>query len=362
MSVITMGLIAGSLSLGQPTAKVRLDAATMENVANWREVTGRVRAFRRSSLATQEAGLVINVGFDEGNRIEAGQVLVRLDENRAYLELVQAEAVKASRDAMVDERTADVADAERDLVRMQESADAGSATESEVEDAETNVTRAEARLAEAKADVANASAQVALAQRRFDDMSIEAPFAGVIVSKQVEVGQWVDRGDSVVELVSMDMVEVWLDIPSQFLAMLEREDNYVRVRIDAIGSEVETKIVGFVPEVDELSRMAPVRIELSNEDGRMKPGMAVVGLVPTGLTQMHMTVHKDAILRDDAGEYVYFDAGGMAAPARIERLFAVGNRVAIRPNSLPPGAMLVVEGNERLFPGQPLEVLGQGDG
>lgn len=358
MMVMTIGLIGAVLTMAQPAAKVRLDAAAMERVANWREVTGRIRPVRRSLLATQEAGLVIGVDFDEGDRIDAGRVLVRLDEQRAYLELMQAEALQSSRTAMVDERTADVTDAERDLERMRESARTGSATDSEVEDAEIDVARAMARLAEAEADVLSADAQVQLAQRRFDDMTIEAPFAGVVVTQQVELGQWVDTGEAVLELLAIDRVEVWLDVPSQFLTLLENGDGRVRIRIDAIEREMETSISGVIPQVEELSRMAPVRIVLTNEDGLIKPGMAVIGLVPTGAEQMHMTVHKDAILRDDAGEYVYFNAGGTAAPARIERIFTVGNRVAIRSGALPPGAMLIVEGNERLFPGQPLDVLG----
>jgi membrane fusion protein (multidrug efflux system) len=128
------------------------------------------------------------------------------------------------------------------------------------------------------------------------------------------------------------------------------------VRVDAAGLEVESSLTGLVPDVDELSRLAPVWVRMDNRDGTIKPGMSVVGLVPTGRMAMRLTVHKDAILRDDAGEFVYFNAGGRAAPARIERLFAVGDRVAIRDGALPPGAELVVEGNERLFPGQPLNV------
>lgn len=359
MIVMTLGVIGAALALAQPAAKVRLDGAAMERVGDWREVTGRIRPLRRSSLATQEAGLVISVEFDEGDRVEAGRVLVKLDDERASLELAQATAVRTARQAMVEERTADVQDAERDLVRMRESAESGSATESEVEDAESNVTRAKARLAEAVADVANTDAQVKLSERRLADMTIEAPFDGAVVSKSVELGQWVDRGDSVLELVSMDRVEIWLDVPSQFLSVLEAGDGQIRVRVDAIGAELETSISGVIPQVEQLSRMAPVRIVVPNPDGSIKPGMAVVGLVPTGATEVHMTVHKDAILRDDAGEFVFFNAGGTAAPARINRLFAVGNRVAIRPGALPPGAMLVVEGNERMFPGQPLDVLGE---
>ncbi|MEL7484888.1 MAG: hypothetical protein AAFN41_11100, partial [Planctomycetota bacterium] len=77
-------------------------------------------------------------------------------------------------------------------------------------------------------------------------------------------------------------------------------------------------------------------------------------------------VHKDAILRNDAGEFVYTAGpnprgeGLVAMPMQISRLFAVGGRVAIRRGGLSEGTQVVIEGNERMFPMQPLMVQGEG--
>jgi multidrug efflux pump subunit AcrA (membrane-fusion protein) len=170
----------------------------------------------------------------------------------------------------------------------------------------------------------------------------------------------VSEGEAVVEIVAMDEVYVWLDVPEQYLVNLSSSGAHVRVRFDAIGREVETTIAGIVADIDPLSRLAPVRIDLDNKDGAIKPGMSVVGLIPTGHQGEVLTIHKDAILRSDTGEYVYYDAGGRAETARIERLFAVGDRVAIKPGTVTPGMKLVVEGNERLGPGTPLVISGEG--
>jgi multidrug efflux pump subunit AcrA (membrane-fusion protein) len=68
-----------------------------------------------------------------------------------------------------------------------------------------------------------------------------------------------------------------------------------------------------------------------------------------------VTVHKDAVLRTDVGFNVYFDGGGAAAPMPVQVAFSVGDRYALRPGGgLRPGMRVVVEGNERMFPGQPL--------
>lgn len=101
--------------------------------------------------------------------------------------------------------------------------------------------------------------------------------------------------------------------------------------------------------------------------------MSVLGRVPTGAMDPVMTVAKDAILRDDAGAFLYFDAGGVAAVARLEIRYAVGERIVVRSGRLSEGVGTVVEGNERVFPGQPLLIMrdptpearsadGEGDG
>jgi hypothetical protein len=78
--------------------------------------------------------------------------------------------------------------------------------------------------------------------------------------------------------------------------------------------------------------------------------MSVVGLVPTGHTAAALTVHKDALLRDDAGTYVYMVMGDTAMPARVRPIHATADRIVIESASVTDGALLVTEGNERLYP------------
>ena len=71
---------------------------------------------------------------------------------------------------------------------------------------------------------------------------------------------------------------------------------------------------------------------------------------------------KDAVLRNDAGAFVYINRGGVAQVAPIERRFSVGDRVVIRSAAVREGTEVVVVGNERLFPGQPLRVVEEAPG
>lgn len=346
---------------GDQPASVVVDDARMEMVEPRREVTGELRAVRRSELATEEPGLVVESLVDEGDAVEAGQTLARLDDTRLALDVRRFEASVRSAEAVVERRQAQVEQARRDLDRLKSLQERASASQNEVDDARTTLAERLAEDQEARANLERAKADLELARERLADMTIRAPFAGRIVQIAAEAGEWVREGDAIVEIIEIDPLEAWLDVPERFIGRLEFEAAQAQVRIRATGEVRSAAIASVIPQADELSRLIPVRTHLHNPDGELKPGMSIVGLVPTGLRDTMLTVHKDAILRDDAGTYVYFAAGGRAAVARVEPLFAVADRVVVRSERLSAGAKVVIEGNERLFPGQPIRIVG-GDG
>lgn len=350
---------------GPPPASVVLDAVRTEVVEQQRAATGQVYTRRRSQLAAEEAGMVVELTLEPGDPVERGQIVARLDPTYVQLDLTRARAQVALARARIDQRRAELDQAERDLERLEQLDARGSASQSELDDGRTRVAAEKAALAQALADLSIAEADVARAETRLEDMTIRAPFDGRVVRKATEVGQWASRGDAILEIVSTQALEARVDVPENVVGrvreLLEANALTIEVRVPAIDADVTARVLGVIPEGDRLSRLFPVRLEIDNRDERLSPGMSVVAMMPTRVRAETITVHKDAILRNDAGEYVYFDAGGSAMIAPIERLFAVGERVAIRPGMLRPGMDVVVEGNERLFPTQPLNVLGRLD-
>lgn len=344
---------------GPPPANVELDPIRLEVVELWREITGEIRSLRRSTLAAEEAGLVLDLLVEEGDTIEEGSVIARLDDTVPAIEVAEAEADVLARRGEIAERQTMLAQRERDLTRVRQLVDRSSASGTELEDAEWGVELAKARLAQSDGALKADLAILDRAKDRLSKMVVRAPFQGRIVAKRSERGQWVERGGGIVEIISLDLIEARIDVPEFVVKRLDAPDATVRIAITALDEEIESRITQIIPDADRLSRLFPVRIVLPNPEGRIRPGMSVTALVPIGREEVALTVHKDAILRDDAGEYVYFNAGGVAAVARIERLFATRDRVAVRTPSLGPGLSAVVKGNERLFPGQPLTVLNQ---
>ncbi len=342
---------------GPPPARVRVDAVRLETVEQRREVTGEVRAVKQSAVASEEAGLVISMNVEVGDRVEEGQVLARLNATLLKLELDQRRAMADSQRAVVAEEQTKLEKAARDLERLEQLASRAGASQNEVDDAKTAMAQAEARLVRAQADLANAQAQEEWAGRRVEYMDLKAPFTGLVVRKGTEIGQWVREGDTVVDMVALDEVDVYLDVPERFVEALTTSGAEVELRLPALRDSLIAREFIVISLGDRLARTFPVRVRLPNPDALLLPGMSVVGIAPTGSPIEALTVHKDAIMRSDAGAFVWFDGGGMARVAPVETMFAFGDRVVIRSPVLKQGMNVLVEGNERVFMGQPLQIL-----
>jgi RND family efflux transporter MFP subunit len=345
---------------GPPPAQVYVDTARMMNVETRRETTGDLRAVRRAVVSSREEGRVASFDLREGDRIEAGDTLVKIDDELLRYEAERARAQVASDRGLIQERRAELENARRDLERLESLEERGSARPVELDDARTETARIEAQLAQAEADLAVSEAELARAERRLKDATITAPFAGRVVSRMTELGEWISAGGDVAEIVALDELEVWLDVPEGALELVRSSEQTIGIRVDALGETIEAPVTAIVPDIDPLSRLFPVRILIENGDERLAPGMSVTGLVPTGVRGDVLTIHSDAVRVDDLGEYVFYDRGGAAGVARVRTLYRVGDRAVIRPGEIEAGDAVVVEGNERLFPGQPITILGEG--
>ncbi len=296
---------------------------------------------------------------DVGDQVEKGQPLARLHDRLRALEVEQRQAEALSRGSQVEEERARLDKALRDLRRVEDLASKAGASQNEVDDAKTSVKEAEARLAGAQADLAQAQAEVQWSAQRVADMEIRAPFAGRVIAKGTEVGQWLREGDTVVDLVALDEVDVYLDIPERFLGALTTSGAKVELRLPAMRESLMAGEFTVVAQGDRLARTFPVRVRLKNPGERLRPGMSALGLAPTGAPMEALTAHKDALMRNDAGSFVWFDAGGTAQVAPVEMLFAVGDRVVVRSPILKSGMRVLIEGNERVFQGQQIKVMGE---
>jgi RND family efflux transporter MFP subunit len=331
-------------------------------VQEQRQITGDLRALARSNVATIEDGLVVACPIEEGDVVKAGDILARLDDRRLVLELARIEAQAKAAQATVVERTAMVTRRQRDYDLLTQLSRSSAGNPKELADAEADLQVAEARRVQAERDVEVLQAQADLFRTRLEDTTITAPFDGIVVTKHTEVGQWLGAGDPLVEIVSVGAFDAWLSVPQGFAEAVSGEDVAVGIQVRASRRRYPPVAPRIIRQVDPIARTFHLVVRIEDEEDHLAPGMSVTGWVPTGQRGRHLLLPRDALLRNEAGFFVYQvsqrpGAPAQAMPRQVEALFEYEAFVAIRPGGLEAGDLVVTEGNERLFPMMPVSVI-----
>lgn len=382
MTRFTLPLIATTLTAtfvapgqAQQPAPVRVDAVAAEQVQQVRQVTGNVRAVTRSRIAAIEPGRVEVLNVREGDHVTAGQKLAVIDSRRLQLQLAQLEADMTAQEALLAERVAQAELRENDLNLLESMQQRGAVNPKELSDARLELTVAQARRDQAERALNARKVEAQLLQQRHDDTIITAPFDGVVIARLIEQGEWIAEGAAVVELATTGMYEVWLDVPQRFAHAVSRHDLTILVDIEAVNRQYESSSLRIVGDVDASSRTfslvadvedLPVEHDEFDADemadgtfATLSPGMSATAYMPTGALATQLTLHKDAVLRDESGTYVFVvrdsegDSPEQVSRVSIDVLFSMASpsdRLVVRSANLNDGDRVVVEGNERLHP------------
>jgi RND family efflux transporter MFP subunit len=351
---------------GPPPSAVRVGTVERRLLQERRKVTGTLRAVARAKIATIEPGLVVELPVVEGQIVKAGDKLAVLDDRRLKLDVTRLDARRAVAVATEQVRQAELSLEQRDVDALRGLASRGATNPKELADAESMVAIAEARLIAAQRDLEVIAAEAELARTRLSDTVITAPFDGVIISKNTEHGQWVAEGDAIAEMIASGVYHAWLDVPQRFVGHVTAPNAMIHVEIEAAGRFVEPTPPTVVPLVDATARTFNIFVPVADPENQLAPGMSVTGWVPTGARAEHLTLPRDALLRNQAGFFVYVarrngPGPASAVPVKITVLFEVDDRVAVAAPELDDGDQVVVEGNERLFPMMPITFDTPGD-
>lgn len=342
---------------GPPPASVRVGSVDIQTLQHRVPVVGRLEEVRRVTVTAEIEGKVTDLFVNEGDAVAGDETkLAQIDKVWADLRAKSAEANVAAADA-------ELTQSQNDFKQLEQLRKAGSAREKEVEDARTLVAANQARLNGATADRDRAQTEASRA-------AIVAPFDGAVSRTLVEVGQWVEPGEGVVEMISTGEIDAVVDVPERFVNTFAVGDD-VEVVISALDERVIGKIVSVRPDGTNASRTFPVKVRLPDLDTKLRAGMSVVAHLPITREGKFITVPRDAVLFSPAGAAVWYaqNMGGPMPAALSEPvnvLFGVGDRYAVAP--LPGGErpaltqdkQVVVEGAERLFPTRPLAIMAEG--
>jgi membrane fusion protein (multidrug efflux system) len=270
---------------------VVLAGVSVRDLEDRLDVTGQIVARNQAAIAAEVAGRVTELAVDEGDELEAGQLILEIDPEKRELDLRSARAMVAEARAQLDE-------GERELSRMQTLHDQNIAAKARLEEAQTGAALTRSRLAAAEA-------KLGVSERAMRDSSVRAPFAGMVARRHVSPGEFVNVGMALVEVVALDPIEIEFNLAERDSARVALGQE-VLVRVDPFPDETFGATVTVIsPTIDARTRTLRVLARIDDSDGRLRPGLFARADLGVAMRQGVITVPEEAVLQRADGQVIY---------------------------------------------------------
>ncbi len=293
---------------------------------------GTARANESVAITAKVSDTISRIGFDSGERVVSGQVLIEQTDREEAAALNEARATRR--------------EAQQEQERFRDLAERGIAPSQRVQETQAALDRAIARVGAVEA--------------RMADRIIRAPFDGRVGLRNISVGELVGPGDVIATLDDDSVIKLDFTVPERFFAALEagiplraRSDAYPDRVFEGVIAEVETRI-------DPVTRSVIVRAEIPNPDGLLRPGMFMTVEIRRG-ERVRPAIPEGALIRVSDDAFVYVVVETETGHSVQRRPVDVGLRtsgVLEILSGLEAGEQVVSEGTHRVQPGMPVQIAG----
>ena len=373
-AILAVALVAGATFYSRNSAPV-VEVAAAQKAGNagptaLLNASGYVTPRRRATIAAKITGRVIGVYFDEGVHVKEGQILAKLDDSDVKRALDSAVADRNSTKAQIADYEVQLKNAELLVHRSKELQAAGVQSQEIVDNAVTSADSLRAKIALTKEQVAAAESRINEAQQAVDNTVIRAPFEGIVVSKDAQVGEMVSpisagggfTRTGIATIVDMNSNEIEVDVNEAYIARVVPEQRVTAV-LDAYPDwQIPSKVRTVIPTADRQKATVKVRISFIKLDPKILPDMGVkvtfLGDEPkkqAGAVEPVATV-PTAALRDDNGSRIVY----IVKDNKLERR-------AVKPGNprgsdteifagLTPGDLVVTKGPPDLHDGESIQL------
>ncbi len=378
--LIFAGIVAGAYALRSQKPVVEVATAAKPEAGGRQtalNASGYITPRRRATIAAKITGRVTGVFFDEGTRVAAGQLLSTLDDSDVRRSLDSAKADRDASQAAIADYEVQLKNAQILLHRAEQLQKAGVQTQEALDNASTAADSLKAKIELARQQVAASEARIGVAQQAVDNCTIRAPFAGIVVSKDAQVGEMVSPNSAgggftrtgIATIVDMKSNEIEVDVNESFIARVENGQQ-VTATLDAYPDKpIPSKVRTVIPTADRQKATVKVRITILNlekydfilpdmgvkvafleneqpaaKDKSKDKGPQAVAFIPKG-----------AVRSDANASFVFLVRDGRVERRAVSLGMNRGTDVAILAG-VTPGDSLVVKGPESLHDGDKIEI------
>ena len=344
----------------------KADSSERQSLLN---ASGYVTPRRRATIAAKITGRVTGVFFDEGTHVRQGQLLATLDDSDVKRALASAKADANSSQSAIADWVVQLKNAKIELRRAEELQKAGVQTQQALDSATTTADSLNAKIDLAKNQVLAAEARINEAQQAVDNTVIRAPFDGIVVSKDAQVGEMVSpisagggfTRTGIATIVDMNSNEIEVDVNESYIARVEPNQPVTAI-LDAYPDwQIPSKVRTVIPTADRQKATVKVRISFLKLDPKILPDMGVkvsfLSEAPVAAKgpEPKTYVPKSAVRGDGANSYVFLVHDGKVERRAVRLGTDRGTDVAVMAGVMP-GDSLVVSGPATLHDGDKVEI------
>lgn len=340
------GTRAATATPGERKIAVSVGKAEGQDVERSVQIVGTLMAQEEVTLGTEVPSTVTKILVDMGDRVQAGQVVIQLDEREARLEVERLSAsLQAARESLgrsrqllessqanVERAKAVLADARINLKRFEGLFGEGAISASQRDSAQTqfDVAVASLRSSEAQyesdraavknaeASVVQATAALDIARKRLQDTDVVSPITGFVRKRLVNVGETFKEKTPLMSLVATHALKLQGDVPERFAPQV-RVGHTVRVEVEAFpGQTFPGMITRVSPTVDVENRSFGVEASVPNPKSALKPGFFAKASIVTGTEKNVPFVPEEAVVSFAGIVKVYAIVAGKAEERRVK--------------------------------------------
>jgi HlyD family secretion protein len=332
-------LTPGAIAVETVTAREQSAAGGPRTLLN---ASGYVTARRAATVSSKVTGKVVEINVEEGKKVEANQVLARLDSSNVEASLHLAEARLESAHKSVEETKPNLDFAQRELKRFTDLAATKVVSDSDLRRAEMEARALSGRLIRLTAEVGVAEREVESWKQQLDDTIIRAPFGGVVTSKNAQPGEMISpmsvggfTRTGICTIVDMSSLEIEVDVNESFINRVQPAQP-VQATLDAYSDwRIPAKVIAIIPAADRQKATVKVRVGFDQLDPRILPDMGVkVAFQSTEngeekSKRSSIMIPKAAVQRADDRDVVWIARDGRVERRAVTIELTVGDECTI---------------------------------
>ncbi|RKZ37247.1 MAG: hypothetical protein DRQ37_02300 [Gammaproteobacteria bacterium] len=341
--LLVTGLVLTTAAWAQdkPPARVVVAPVGEQTISQSASMEGIVHFERVADLSAEVSGRIDEHHLQEGRLVETGQPLVTINTDfvRKDIEITKKEREQVE---------AEIKKLESNLQRLTELLKTNAASRSAYDDA-----RYSHQALERKRE--KLSAQISRLRLQADKAVVRAPFNGIVLERFTELGEWTGPGTPVARVASVDDVVVKVAVSENLLRYLVTGEK-ITLTIPALREELTGTIHGLTPVADLRSRSVSIKIQISHRP-QMVQNMSAKVEIPIGEKMVLRTIRRDAVIKLKGKDFVYTIEEDKAKILPVNIVSRMGELVAVDNPYITVGMPIIVDGNDRLKPGQPVQVV-----